>query len=163
MKRTANFWIAVIALLTMVFSCKETLDPEPFTYTRVLTGEVSKSWRMTGISILEDGQPTQNYPLPDEDCVFDDLYIFYANDEKKYEILNGTVKCDEAESDVVVVDRWAFTNANATLEIIVPLLTSDFRLPFIVKSLTDERMVIEIYFDGGSYRFSFQPTNNQEQ
>jgi len=162
MKKITKTWVAMLMFLPVLISCREELDPEPFTYTKLLTGEVSKTWRMTGISILEEGEATQNIPLPDEDCVFDDEYIFYANDEKKYEILNGPLKCDEEETDVVVTDRWAFSNANATLEIILPILSIDFTLPFIVKSLTEERLVIEIFFDGGSYRFSFQPISNQE-
>ncbi len=148
--------------MASLLACKEEFEPEPFTYTQVLTGKVSKTWKMTGISILEDGKPTQNIPLPPNDCVFDDEYVFYANDEKKYEILDADIKCSPDDPDIFLEDKWSFVNANATLEIVLPILTSEFRLPFIVKSLTDTRMVLEIYFDGGSYRFTFQSQRTQD-
>lgn len=157
----SRFFLFSLMCLALTF-CREPFEAEPFTYSQLLTGKVSKSWRMTGISILEDDSPTQNIPLPDEDCVYDDEYVFYANEEKRFEVSNGRRKCEETEDDILVTDRWAFSNANATLEMILPILSSNQRLPFIVKSLTEERLTIEIYFDGGSYRFVFQSVKNQE-
>lgn len=148
--------VSFLVLLALLASCREEFETEPYTYTQLLTGTKSKVWRMTGISILEDGQSTQNIPLPDTDCVFDDRYVFYANEEKRYEVLNGRLKCDESEGDVVVSDTWSFSNANATLEFVMPLLAANVRLPFIVRSLNESRFTAEIFFEGGSYRFVFQ-------
>lgn len=162
MEKSWKYLLLATALSFCMLSCKEDFEPEPFTYTQLLTGQTSKTWVMTGISILEDGAPTQNIPLPENDCVFDDQYVFYANDEKKYEILDAANKCAPEDPDIFLADRWSFVNAKATLEIVVPILTPEFRLPFIVKSLTDSRMVLEIFFDGGSYRFTFQALRTQE-
>lgn len=160
-KRIHRFLTFALLLAGLTF-CREPFEAEPFTYSQLLTGTESKSWRMTGISILEDGSATQNIPLPSNDCVYDDEYVFYANEEKRFEVSNGRLKCEETEEDILVTDRWAFSNANATLEMILPILASDVRLPFIVKSLTEDRLTIEIFFEGGSYRFVFQSVNNQE-
>ena len=162
MKRIRLSAYITCMLLLALFSCREQFEPEPFTYSQLLTGKVSKTWRLTGISILEDGAPTQNIPVQDNDCAFDDRYVFYANEEKKFEVQNGATKCDESEGDIVVTDIWAFSNANATLEMILPILSIDTRLPFIVKSLKDVRLSMEIFFDGGSYRFVLQAVKTQD-
>lgn len=160
-KKTITILSSIVLLLANM-ACREEFVPEPFTYSQLLTGKVSKTWKMTGISIFEDGSPTQNIPLPENDCAFDDQYVFFANEEKRYEILNAALKCDETEGDIVVTDVWAFSNANATLEIILPILTTESRLPFIVKSLKEDRLTMEIYFDGGSYRFVFTAVKTQD-
>lgn len=162
MEKKLRLLLGILVLSLCMAGCKEDFETEPFTYTQLLTGTASKTWKMTGISILEDGQPTQNIPLPGDDCVFDDEYVFYANDEKKYEILDAAIKCAPEDPDVFLTDTWSFVNAKATLEIVLPILTPEFRLPFIVKSLTDTRMVLEIFFEGGSYRFTFQSIRTEE-
>ncbi len=162
MKRFDIKWFFASLLLLTAMSCREQFEPQPFTYTQLLTGTESKTWRMSGISIVEDDGPTQNIPVNDEDCVFDDRYVFYANSERKFEVLNGATKCEDSEGDILVTDVWAFSNANATLEMVLPLLSIDTRLPFIVKNLKEDRFTMEIYFEGGSYRFVFQPVRTQD-
>ena len=59
---------------------------------------------------------------------------------------------------MLLTDNWNFTNANATLEFAFPVLSTG-PLPFIVKSLTETSMTIEIYLDDvqgidASYRFT---------
>ncbi len=61
-------------------------------------------------------------------------------------IINGPTKCSSSEPDILLTDSWNFTNANATLEFAFPVLSTG-KLPFIVKSLTETSMTIEIYLD----------------
>ncbi len=150
-----NLQLLVILILGITFlGCEEEVTVTPATYSRIFTGETSKTWRMRAIQILEDGKPTGSFLVPD-DCAFDDLFIFYNNPEKRFVVDNGNQKCDEEEPQELVRDTWSFVNASATLEMIVPIL-ADFKLPFIVKSVDERDMTTEIFFQGGSYRFIYE-------
>lgn len=150
--------IGSLIVLFMVSSCSETLEPTPQTYSQLLTGTENKTWRLTTIELLEGDSPPYAFSLPA--CISDDLYTFHAGDSKFYQVLEGASKCAPEDEDIVVEDSWALVNANATLNIIFPLL-ADVRLPFIIKKLTESSMVIEIYFDeddegnSSSYRMTF--------
>lgn len=147
--------IFALGLLAMFFlGCEEEIAITPATYSRVFTGETSKTWRMRAIQILEDGKPTGSFLVPD-DCAFDDLYVFYNNPEKLFIVDNNAQKCSEDEPQELVRNSWSFVNASATLEMVVPVL-ADFKLPFIVKSVDDRSMTTEIFFQGGSYRFIYE-------
>jgi hypothetical protein len=52
-------------------------------------------------------------------------------------------------------------NATATLSFVMPLLTTEFALPFTVKSLTENTLTVEFYFEDIdlSYRFTFTAEN----
>lgn len=151
-----RYIIILIIGILLLNSCREDLEPKPYTYSRLLTGENAKHWRMTGLQFREEGKVPQTFQLPN-DCVFDDDYVFYNSPDKKFEVQEGLSKCNENDPDVFVTDNWALVSARATLEMVVPIL-APFKLPFILKELTEDRLVIEIYFNENkqSYRMVFK-------
>ncbi|HEX8038675.1 MAG TPA: hypothetical protein VF490_05970 [Chryseosolibacter sp.] len=153
MKHGLNYLVCM--LLGVLFSCSEALDPQPNKYSEIFTGTSKKAWQISSIQLKEENKSPQTFGLPP--CMADDEYIFYANVEKTYEISNGFSKCDSAEPDMIVSDSWEFSNANATMNIIMPLL-ADYKLPFIVREASEKEMTLEIFLDEKnttSYRFNF--------
>ncbi|MDH5397935.1 MAG: hypothetical protein OEX02_07305 [Cyclobacteriaceae bacterium] len=150
------FIISFIATL-IATGCREKFEPKPLEYSKLLTGENSKSWQMIGIQFREAGKASESYELPLDDCVFDDLYIFYADESRTFVIDEGASKCDDADPQIYLTDKWAMINASATLEFTIPILAG-FPLPYIVKELSESRLVAEIYFndDKMSYRMIFK-------
>ena len=130
--------------LMVLVSCSE--DPKPIVeeFYKAITGKTKKTWKITGIKWKGDGKDDINYSL--SNCYKDDLYTFYANEERLYEVNNGPTKCSDSEPNQLVSDQWSFVNATSTLTIIFPLL-SDNSLPFFVRKVTSKEMTIEIYID----------------
>jgi hypothetical protein len=144
----------------LLAGCSEKLDPQPATYSKMLTGETSKSWRLTTLQILEKATIVESIPLPANNCVGDDLYVFFAGTEKRFQVTEGTRKCSPTDPDLIIENNWSLTNANATLSFVVPLL-ADFPLPFILKKMTTTELSVEIYLeddDDTSYRLIFSAT-----
>jgi hypothetical protein len=135
--------IIVISLLILQ-GCSEEKEPEIPNYYNVFTGKTKKSWRVTGMKWTGDDKDDLTYSLGS--CVRDDLYVFYANTERLYEVNAGSVKCSNDEPSQFVSDSWSFVNATSTLTIIFPLL-SDNSLPFLMRKVTSKEMSMEIYFD----------------
>ena len=156
----------VLGLLTLALAgCSEVTEPKPLTYTQLLTGKEKKTWTLVSFEVIDEGEESGPVPasrLFNNACEADDQFVFYANAERKYEYTNGPTKCASSEPDVLLTDTWTFTNATATLEFAFPLLSSG-KLPYIVKSLTETSMTIEIYLDeldniDASYRFVLSST-----
>jgi hypothetical protein len=149
MKKVAIFFMFVAA------ACTEQPDVLPYNYTQAFTGEVRKAWTIRSFQYTEEGKATQTGKL--DDCLSDDLYIFYANEERRMEILEGSSKCNPGDPDLIAEGSWSFVNTNATLTLPFPLL-ADFPLPFVVREVEDDRMTLEIFFTDGksSYRFNFR-------
>ena len=143
-------------LLSITFSCTEEVKPKPFEYTKVFTGPNSKTWAITRVVIREDGKDSE-FTLTT--CEKDDRYIFYANEEKLFEVTNGATKCDDEEDSLLVSYVWSFSNGNASLTMVIPHFFGNFIIPFIVKKADDDEMELEIYADlenTVSYVFFFQ-------
>lgn len=136
--------ISAVFFLFSIISCSEEPKPVVEEFYKIITGKTKKTWKVTGIKWTGDGKSDINYDL--SSCYKDDLYTFYANEERLYEVSNGPTKCDSAEPDQLVSDEWAFVNATSTLTIIFPLLSSN-SLPFFVRKVTSKEMTIEIYID----------------
>ncbi|GAB3168059.1 hypothetical protein [Telluribacter humicola] len=152
--------VAALFLVLWLAGCSESIEPKPLTYTQLLTGTDKKAWTLTSFQIIDEGEESNVIParnLFNNTCEADDQYIFYANSERRYEYVNGPTKCSSNEPDVLLTDQWTFTNANATLEFVFPVLVGNARLPFIVKTLTNTNMTLEIYLGelDASYRFMF--------
>ena len=140
----------------VVFSCSEDVEPTPYTYSQIFSGKNSKTWKFKSIILWEEGKADVNFTLAP--CVSDDHYIFYANAEKLFEVTNGPTKCSPEEDDVLISDSWAFINAGATLTITIPFL-ADFSLPYIVREVDKNNMLLEIFIDfenTQSYRIAFE-------
>ena len=156
--RYANsiFSIVLTAILTVVVSCSEEVMPTPYTYSQIFSGKNSKTWQLRSILLWEEGKQDVTFTLPN--CIKDDLYIFYANSEKLFEVKNGATKCDSEEADILVSDTWTFINAGATLTITIPIL-AEFNLPYIVREVDKNDMLLEIFLDfegTQSYRLAFK-------
>ena len=157
-----RFLLAVVSgCLILLNSCTEIKEPQPLTYTQLLTGSEKKTWVLTSFEVIDEGEGSGDIPatqLFSNNCELDDQYVFYAGSERKYEFSNGPTKCSPTEAEILLTDQWAFTNANATLEFAFPLLAGSNRLPFTVRSLTETKMVLEIYLGeniDASYTFTF--------
>jgi len=158
--------LAVGLSLLLLSGCSENTEPKPLTYTQLLTGKEKKTWSLVSFEVIDEGEGSGTIPannLFNGACEADDQFVFYANAERKYEFVNGPTKCSSSEPDILLTDSWNFTNANATLEFAFPVLSTG-KLPFIVKSLTETSMTIEIYLDDiqgidASYRFTLSSSN----
>ena len=111
MKKLLIF-IGIVSLL----GCREELVVEPITYSKLLTGDVSKSWKLEVIQFRENYVKQWEFDVPNN-CIYDDLYVFYANSVKTVEINEGNSTCNEGDPLIFLTDTWALVNANATIEI----------------------------------------------
>ncbi len=149
-----SYALLLAFLLIGLFSgCSEQKEPKPFTYSRLLTGATSKTWRMSSVRYFENGtlQPINL------SCAYDDLYTFYNDGLNTFEYrAGGAGRCNAAEPDLVQ-DTWSLVNATASLTFAIPVLTGDFTYPFIIRSLTENTMSVDIFFEGDTagYRFVF--------
>jgi uncharacterized membrane protein len=148
----------ILGILSIyLIGCSEEIAPERYTYSQIISGKNEKTWRLTRfVSWIEGKSEINLEPLPP--CISDDLYTFYADLEKKYEVSNGVTKCNSSEPDLILVDTWSFINGGATLNMILPFL-SDTSLPFIVRELDNNTMALEIFRDQEntiSYRIYFE-------
>lgn len=144
-------------LLLVLGSCTEEITPTPYEYTKVFTGENSKTWKLRFIEYTLDGAVEETF---NETCTPDDRFTFYAGSERAYRTTTGSIKCYADESDVIH-DTWSFNNASATLTMIIPYL-SESSLPFIVREARKSKLELEIFFDeenSASYRIHFEATD----
>lgn len=145
----------VLVMMVMIFSCTENIEPTPFDYTKVISGETSKTWNLTSISFTNEGDP--DWKLTDA-CWSDDEYTFYRDDVRTFEFKTGSNKCDPAESSFTLTDTWSFSNASATLYMVIPLL-ADIPLPYTVVDVDRNDLELQIYFDEAgtqSYLIKFE-------
>jgi hypothetical protein len=151
--------LTVAGILLMVGGCREDVNPTPATYSQLLTGTESKSWRLTTIRVIDDGQDSGpiNVQQAFDNCIADDLYVFFANDVRTFEVHEGATKCNPNDPDVFVENTWSLVNATATLTFVMPLLTMSSAIPFTIKNLTENSLTVEYYFSdiNLSYRFTF--------
>ena len=153
--------LSIVFSLLIFASCSE--DPKPIVneFYKIITGKTKKTWKVTGIKWTGDEKEDINYSL--SSCYKDDLYTFYANEERLYEVSNGPSKCSDSEPDQLVSDSWSFVNATSTLTIVFPLL-SDSSLPYFVRKVTSKEMTLEIYIDQDntySYAITLQSVSEE--
>lgn len=129
--------------LVITLSCTEEIKPTPYTYTKLITGENSKTWKIKSFEYVVDGEVNDRFSV---DCTSDDKYIFYGNTERAYQVNTGSKRCDATEAGLIS-DTWSFTNSNATLIVIMPVFTTDYALPFFVRELDEDDMELEIFLD----------------
>lgn len=150
--------ILIAFCVTLAVSCKEDVEPTPYTYTKVFTGEESKTWKLKYIEARLNGELVQRFVDP---CFTDDRYTFYANPEKLYVVTSGSRKCGDEPS--TIPSTWGFTNATATLSIVIPALSSSI-LPFFVTDVDSNDMELEIFLNEEgteSYQIYFEMTDEQ--
>jgi hypothetical protein len=120
--------LSIVGVFFMLCSCTEQITPTPYSYTKVFTGENSKTWVVKFLEFTINGEVDDTFTL---ECDAKHLYTFYANGERSYKAVAGSDKCSADDADVIT-DSWSFNNASATLTIVLPFFT-DSSLPFIVR------------------------------
>ena len=147
------------AVMLISISCSEDLNPTPYTYTKLITGENNKTWKVILFEETLDGDVIDKF-MPS--CLTDDEFIFYANTDHLFEATSGSRKCFTDEPNQTQ-NSWTFSNATATLTMVLPIL-SDNALPYIVRDLDDDDMEVELFFDEtntGSYRIHFEAIDEE--
>ncbi len=140
----------------MICSCSEEIVPIPYTYTEVFTGENSKTWKIKFLEETLNGKITERFSVR---CAVDDRYVFYANTEHKFQALTGALKCSGTSEPNTIDEIWTFTNASATLTMVLPFFSPDFPVPLIVKDVDSDEMELEYFFNddnSGSFRIHFE-------
>lgn len=149
----------IISMAALIFSCSEDLEPTPYTYTKIFTGENNKTWKFNLFEETLNGKVIDRFQVS---CASDDRFIFYANTEHLFEASLGSKKCYDDEL-ALTTDTWSFNNATATLTMVLPLLY-DGPLPYIVREADEDDMEVEIFFDEastGSYRIHFEAVDEE--
>ena len=136
--------ILVGFLALLLFACEDTVVPKPYTLSQLISGKESKTWKLDKLVTRVKGTDSPETLAP---CESDDRYIFYANSEKLYEVDNGLKVCDNTEDTKLVSYIWAFNNANATLNMVVPHVFGYYYIPFTVKSIDANDMELEIFIN----------------
>ncbi|GAB3893897.1 hypothetical protein GCM10028803_08540 [Larkinella knui] len=163
MKAFSRFLVLAMGLMGLFSGCSEKLEPKPTTYSQLLTGIDKKAWRLVSFQVIDLGQKSGVIPIQNsiDPCRADDQYVFYAGEGRKFEYNNGATKCANSETDPLIEDSWSLINSNATLEFVIPVYELAV-LPYTIKSLTENTMTVELYYDkvytdpiDVSYRFTF--------
>jgi hypothetical protein len=156
--RSLRYFLVSICLMAAV-GCSEEFTPTPYTYSKLFTGENNKTWKIKLFEETLDGKIIDKF-MPS--CLTDDRYVFYANSERSFQAISGSRKCFEDEADVTT-NSWSFTNATATLIMVLPLFGDD-PIPFKVREADEDDMEAELFFDElntSSYRIHFEATDEE--
>jgi hypothetical protein len=149
----------IFCIIVLGNSCTQKFEPTPLTFTQLLSGTESKTWVLSSAKIIDSKNESPDIKGSDllDPCELDDQFVFYANEEKKLEYKNGGSKCTNTEPDLLITDSWELLQGSAELDMGIPRLFGNSKLPFIVKSLTSSAMTLEYYFGDidASYRFTF--------
>jgi hypothetical protein len=146
--------ILIILCTAVLSACTEEPEPVPYNYTHIFTGDEKKAWTLRSFAYRETGNAPM--PLSFPACVEDDIYIFFANEERRFEVRDGEDKCSPTDPDLVLEWVWEFSNTGATMTIPFPPLTNGV-LPFTVMEAEEDRMTLEFYLDNDrSFRMGFR-------
>ena len=157
MKRISTYLI--LASLFVGLSCSEELNPQPYEYTRLLTNGSAKTWVLSHYAFTENGEVDNSSILA---CYKDDRHTFWANPEKSIQVTGGENKCVEDEPGMLINDTWSFNNANATLIVEISLIVG--KLPYFIRDLDEDDLVLEIFIDQESifsYRIYFEAVEDE--
>jgi hypothetical protein len=146
--------VLMLSFGLMLTGCSEKFEPKPLTYSQLVSGTTSKSWKLTSYAIVEEGKPPLNFSLTDPEdpdyCLYDELYTFYADEGRTFEISQGDDKCIEGP-DIYYTGSWSVVNANATLNFGTPLFGIG---GYTIKRLTDRSMTVELFVN--QYNFAYR-------
>ncbi|QHT65535.1 hypothetical protein GXP67_02060 [Rhodocytophaga rosea] len=152
-----KFTYLIVLLMVMslcLAGCSEEFEPTPLTYSKLLSGDSSKTWRLTGYSIVEEGKQPLTFDLNDpsdpDNCVYDELYTFYADEGRTFEISQGEDKCIDGP-DIYYTGSWSIVNANATVNFGTPLFGIG---GYTIKRLTERSMTVELFVN--QYNFAYR-------
>jgi hypothetical protein len=142
-----------LLLLSTLLGCTDNGEPIPLDYTKIFSGENSKTWSLRSLAFRDDGE---EFWKISNNCWADDSYTFYRDSEKNFEFESGNTKCDPTEERITIVDTWSFVNATSTLYFVLPIF-SDSPLPFTVVDVDKNDMTLELFFnDGGTQSYQIK-------
>lgn len=149
-----------LLLLFVLLGCTDNGEPIPLDYSKIFSGEVSKTWSLRSLAFRDDGE--EFWKITNA-CWSDDLYTFYRDSEKKFEFESGNTKCDSDEELVTIIDTWSFVNGTSTLYFVLPIF-SDSPLPFTVVDIDKNDMTLELFFnDGGTQSYQIKLKLEEEE
>lgn len=163
MNKLTNTLQILISLAIGLSGCSEKNEPKPLTYTQLLSGTTSKTWKLTGLQIVEEGKEPQSLNINDPSdfdyCTYDDLYTFHADKERTFELKQNTIQCNADAPDLYFTDSWSIVNANATITFGIPIFGYG---AYTIRRLTDKSMTLDYYLQeyNFSYRIVFTAQNN---
>lgn len=163
----SKYWI--VLLIGLMISCREDHEIKPATYSMLLTGEESKSWKQASFTFIfndeEVGDYDANLIYGIQECEQDDIYTF-IREGKQLEVYDGDTKCDPDDDDLLFRTRWDVVNANPSLylgggEFILTQLTDDslvygFRDTLSFPPFDEENIFWEL---PGIAQWVYKPTN----
>ena len=161
-----KYWI--VLLIGLLLSCKEDIEITPATYSKLLTGEESKSWKEASFTFIfndeEVGEFDANtiYGIPE--CAQDDIYTF-IREGKQLEVYEGNDKCDPEGDDLLFRTRWDVVNANASLfvggsDFVLTKLTEDSLVYGFRDTLSFAPFEEDIFWElPGIAQWVYKPTN----
>ncbi|MFP4092392.1 MAG: hypothetical protein ACLFUB_03100 [Cyclobacteriaceae bacterium] len=120
----------------MMSACKEELEVTPATYSMLLTGEESKSWRRISRDLIIElgGQrDTISFNRGIPPCQLDDVFIFYREGQI-FEIGEGLTTCDEDDENVLARGRWRLNHVNRIIDL-------GTEVPYTLVSLQDDELI----------------------
>jgi hypothetical protein len=138
-------FFGLVLMSLVLLSCTESVEPKPYIYTEIFTGKSNKTWKLDRFIERKSGEADQQYGL--DICQRDDLYVFYANEEKLFEVDNGNVICFDGDPDLLLSYTWEFNQANASLTMVLPNLFGYFIIPFTVKDVSKTDMELELFLN----------------
>jgi len=164
MKALIRNLLLLTATVPLFLGCSERPEPQPATYSQLLTGTTQKAWRLVSVRVIDDWQDSGPINIGGllAPCEADDQYVFFANAERRFEYQDGLSKCDPTDPNILLSATWSLVNASASLEMPIPPFFGGAALPLTIKSLSETSLVVELYFDritpdrlNASYRFTF--------
>lgn len=163
MRQLVRFFLIAIVSGWLMGGCSQKIEPQPATYSQLLTGTTKKSWRMVSLEVIDVGQSSGVIPVAQSGiarCIYDDLITFYADANHTLEASEGATKCNASDPDIYVTDTWTLVNASATLQFYIPVF--DQVIPATVKNLTATVLTVQLYQDIDlSYRLTFNMVSTQ--
>ena len=132
-----------LIFLLLLIACTDNGDPVPLDYTKIFSGEISKTWSLKSLAFRDDGE---EFWKISNSCWADDSYTFYRDAEKKFEFESGSIKCDATEERITIVDTWSFVNGTSTLYFVLPIFSAN-PLPFTVVDVDKNDMTLELFFN----------------
>ena len=146
-----------------IASCEEEITPNPPDYYHLITGNTKKTWKITKLEWAKGGIPDAVSDL--ESCDRDNLYTFYSNSDRLFEVNYGNNKCFPSDEGTILTDQWSLVNATATLSIPIPIYVFPINaLPFFIKKATKKEMSLVIYIDQDnlySYTITMQSVSEE--
>lgn len=113
-----KIYIALVAgaMLITAGSCREETVITPATFSLLLTGQESKTWKLSAYRFIFDDprEPPFDITFLVPPCQLDDLFSFYRAG-RVLEITEGETSCEEGSDDLILRTSWEIVNANASL------------------------------------------------